>query len=312
MTERSLKKPYEPMLATAMKDMASVNYPVMASPKIDGFRLCIRPEGARLRSLEEIENEEAARFFRENYQPLIGFDGEIVSGPPNAKGVLGRTDSVLSSIFGEAKDLRFYVFDDFTNPRAPYIERHKSYFDRIMNNPMPGVIPIRHEWIHNEAQMMRYEERCVDLGFEGAMIRDPNGIYKHGRATVKEGALLKIKRFEDDEGRIIRVYEKMHNENELERDARGHAKRSKSAGGLVGAGTLGGFVLDAPNWPGVEVHVGSGISDDLAAHLWSIREDLPGQLVTFKHMPSGAKDAPRHPVFKSIRNPRDTSTPSPD
>ena len=46
-------------------------------------------------------------------------------------------------------------------------------------------------------------------GYEGLMLRDPNGVYKFGRSTVKENILLKVKDFMDDEAEIISFREKI-------------------------------------------------------------------------------------------------------
>ena len=43
----------------------------------------------------------------------------------------------------------------------------------------------------------------LNAGYEGLMLRDPNGIYKFGRSSVKENILLKVKEFMDDEAEII-------------------------------------------------------------------------------------------------------------
>ena len=42
----------------------------------------------------------------------------------------------------------------------------------------------------------------------------PNAPYKQGRSTVREGYLLKVKTFLDDEATVVRFEERMHNGNE--------------------------------------------------------------------------------------------------
>ncbi|MFM7851045.1 MAG: hypothetical protein ACKO96_03815, partial [Flammeovirgaceae bacterium] len=53
----------------------------------------------------------------------------------------------------------------------------------------------------------------LERGYEGVMIRGLHGPYKQGRATLKQGWLMKLKEFDDDEAVIIGYEEKMKNNN---------------------------------------------------------------------------------------------------
>ena len=132
------------------------------------------------------------------------------------------------------------------------------------------------------------------------MIRDPNGKYKHGRSTTKEGGLLKIKRFEDDEAVVIGVEELMTNLNEQELDNLGHKVRSSKKEGLVPAGKLGALIVKHKTFG--EFKIGSGFTEDARVKLWRERDELKGRLAKFKYQPSGVKDKPRFPVFLGFRN----------
>ena len=84
-------------------------------------------------------------------------------------------------------------------------------------------------------ELIAFEELKLCEGYEGIMLRDPFGRYKHGRSTLKEGGLAAIKRFVDAEARIVGTYEQMENTNEkqineLGRSSRSHAKAGKLAG----------------------------------------------------------------------------------
>ena len=151
-------------------------------------------------------------------------------------------------------------------------------------------------------ELTAFEERCVAEGFEGVMIRTPDSPYKCGRSTVREGWLLKIKRYEDAEDVVLDPHEDMSNQNEAQRDAFGRTKRSTAQAGLVGRGELGGFIVRHVE-TGIEFrlgynHVVGGID---RITLWQQRACLPGKLVKFLHQPSGAKEAPRFPKFIGFR-----------
>lgn len=68
--------------------------------------------------------------------------------------------------------------------------------------------------LHNLAEVERYEDKMLALGFEGIMLRQPFAPYKHGRATLREGFLMKLKRFTDAEFKVIGFVERQHNGNE--------------------------------------------------------------------------------------------------
>jgi DNA ligase-1 len=108
--------------------------------------------------------------------------------------------------------------------------------------------------------------------------------------------MLKVKPFEDAEGRVTGWYEEQENTNEAKREITGKLKRSSAKAGKVNKGTLGGLIL-ADVKSGVEVRVGGGFTKEQRAELWKIRELLLGKLVKYKKQQMGEKDKPRHPNF---------------
>ena len=168
---------------------------------------------------------------------------------------------------------------------------------------------VEHVWIANAEELAEYEARCLAEGHEGVMIRDPKGAYKHGRSTTREGGLLKIKQFADEEMRVTGFVEMMHNDNEAEEDAFGRTKRSTSKEGLRPAGVMGVMVGETED--GAVVELGTGFTAEEREVMWNLRESLVGKLVKFKHLPDpgGRKPGqrPRHPVYLGFRDARDLS-----
>ena len=144
-----------------------------------------------------------------------------------------------------------------------------------------------------------FEEECLEAGYEGVMIRDPNGPYKNGRSTEKEGFLLKLKRFEDAEATILGFEERQHNGNE--KDDSG--KRTTHKAGKTGLGTLGAIKVMGLNgiYKGVLFDIGTGFDDAQRADIWRNLDVFQGRTVKFKYFPSGSKDKPRFPVFLAFR-----------
>jgi DNA ligase-1 len=283
----------KPMLAGKCERPEALTFPLLATPKLDGIR-CLKVGGRALtRSFKPVSN----RFIREWIEAHLpdGLDGELI--------VKGTTFSETAGHVGRAggePDFTFAVFDYVSEALAkPYAER-MGELDRLPDyGRVDKILP---EKLGCPDDLWSFEERCVGEGYEGVMIRTPHSPYKCGRSTEREGHLLKIKRFEDDEAVVTGTYEGMSNLNPAEKDAFGRTKRSLAQAGLVGRGELGGFVVRHAE-TGVEFRVGynhvlGGID---RATLWERRGTLVGRLVKFRHQPSGAKEAPRFPKFIGFR-----------
>ena len=279
------------MLASAV-ELQSVKYPVYCSPKFDGIRCVIRDGAALSRKLKPIPNVFVSTMLSKCVNNL---DGELVL----AGKTFNEIQSGIMSEDGEPK-FEFHVFDLISD--KPYIQRMIDLAELKLPKFCRKVLPVM---IRSEAEMLAYERECVDKnGYEGIMIRSPSGPYKHGRSTAKQGYLLKLKRFQDSEAKIIGFEEMMHNENEKTKDELGHAKRSHKKSGMIPAGVLGAFVVEMDD--GKQFRVSTGMSAEDRAHYWSTKNTMLGKLVKYKFQDAGAKDLPRFPVFLGIRHSDDT------
>lgn len=292
MTDISLR----PMLASPVV-WSKLTYPKVASPKIDGFRCMILNGVAYSRSGKPIRNAhfqlEVARYATQ----LNGLDGELIIGAdPTAPDLLRHTSSAFNST-GGTPEFTYYVFDSFLNPMAPWQTR----FDTLTMRMVPRWTQfVSHIPCQNEREVLTREEECVTEGYEGLMLRDPSGQYKFNRSTPGEGLLLKVKRFTDTEAEIIGFEEQMHNENLAFTTPQGLTKRQSLQQFKVGSGVLGSLRCKLPD--GTEFNIGTGFDAALREQLWRNRDSHLGQLVTFKSVPYGEHEAPRFPVFKSLRS----------
>jgi DNA ligase-1 len=149
-------------------------------------------------------------------------------------------------------------------------------------------------------QVVSFEKQVLQDKFEGVMLRHPMGKYKMGRSTLKEGILLKLKRFKDAEATIISVHELFHNGNEKEKNELGNAKRSSKKQGLVLAGKMGS--LEVINDAGETFNIGTGFTDAMRCLMWKNAESLKGKIVKYKYFEVGSKNAPRFPTFLGFRD----------
>lgn len=315
--------PYLTLLTKPMKapsagltegEFAALRYPVQYSPKLDGIRATV--QGGRLLSntLKPIPNKFCQELFAR--PELEGFDGELVVGPQAGDGVFGRTTSGVMSIEGKP-DVIFHVFDTLS-PIYLYKSYEKrrmileSYFDTPeMRKPAMRVLPWLGSVAYNQEELVQGIAPILEAGYEGVMVRPQpdRGFYRGGRTTYREALIHKIKPLDELEAEVVGFAELMRNTNPSLIREDGYARKSSSAAGLVGVGTLGALVLHHPKWG--TFRCGSGFTEKQRAELWAARISLLGRIVTVKYQKYGSKDAPRAPIFKGFRHMEDISAPNP-
>jgi DNA ligase-1 len=293
----------KPMLATALPSDGSheLVFPVLATPKIDGIRALKVKDQLFSRTFKPIPNV-VARKELERILPN-GSDGELCFGAT----FQSATSAVMTASFvpPQGTKFRYYWFDYVEQyVDVPYQERMKQMKEKAeqldLESSVVEIIPLYPIVIRNKLELDAYESACLSDGYEGVMIRAPNGKYKNGRSTLKEGLLLKIKQSVDDEALVIDTEELQHNQNEAEVDALGNKKRSSHKENKVSGGVLGALVSKTKD--GIEFKIGTGFTAQMRSDLWKDRKSLIGKWVKYKYMPAGVKEAPRHPVFLGFRD----------
>lgn len=283
---------FKPMLACSKPILAAdATFPVYAQPKFDGIRCTVLPElGPVSRTLKPIPND----FIRAalDTTTALHHDGEIVTYTDGRPDELNTVQSKVMAKDGEP-DFVYHTFDHVAVPEDPYEKR----FARIAfgsKSPLYKMTTL--------ADLDRYENEMVVAGWEGVILRKPGSPYKFGRSTMREGTLLKMKRFHDSEAAVVGFVELTTNTNEQTRDELGHAKRSKAKSGMVPAGTLGALKMRWDNGRElVEFELGGGFTEKQRQEIWDAQDDHMGKPVTFKFQRIGPKGAPLLPVFKAFR-----------
>ena len=289
-------KPFRPMLAVTCEDLTKVNYPVILSEKLDGLRASIHNGIVMSRSMKPIPSAAVqAKFGKPEYE---GYDGEIIYGDKNAKDVFNKsTRACMSHEFPEEFDidnLHFYVFDVIGE--EPYCIRYEMIEPDTKNN----VHRLWSIYVNSPEEVAKYESEFLQDGAEGVILRSPTGKYKQGRSTLKEGYLLKVKRFTDEEATVVGFEEKMHNANEATTGELGQTKRSSHQENMIPCNTLGALVVSSGKWG--EFKIGTGFDDELRQEIWNNKEAVLGKLVKFKYFAVGVKISPRFPVFLGWRS----------
>jgi DNA ligase-1 len=288
------------MLA-AKVDLEKLQFPVLVSPKIDGIRCIIKDGIAYSRTMKPIRNRVVQEYLQ--HKAPNGMDGELCVGNPYDPNLMQQTSSGVMSEMG-APDFSYCVFD-LHHMKSGYLNRYNDLEQICARFPGSRIKLVKHTLVRTMSALLAYEETFLSLGYEGLMIRHIDGPYKQGRSTVREGWLLKMKRFTDSEAIVIGYKELRHNDNPLQKDERGYAKRSHAMLGMQPTGMLGALLVKDLE-SGIEFDIGTGFNDQQRKDMWNFRLDLIGKMVTYKHFTTtGVKDAPRMPVFKSFRDPGD-------
>lgn len=287
-------KPFKPMLASPFNE-ALLKFPVLASPKLDGVRAIVRGGVVLSRKLEPIPN----KWVQQRFSHLEHLDGELIVGKPYHPDVLRTTISGVMSIEGDP-DVSFHVFDHTASPLTPYSQRHHELL--LVKKPTADVVVVKQTRLLDADELRDYEADVLDQGYEGVMLRHPDAPYKFGRSTAREGYLLKVKRFHDDEFEIVGFEEEMFNANEATTSKLGHTKRSSHKANKVPKGRLGALVLKYGN---TTFNCGTGFNDAERENIWAERERYLGQFAKIKYFAHGIKDVPKLPSFLGIRDVRD-------
>lgn len=295
---------FKPMLATDA-NLTKLVFPLLASAKLDGVRAVVREGIVYSRSNKPIPN----KFVQAAFAHLEHFDGELIVSDPRSKSAYRDTVSHVMSHDKTDYDLRFYVFDHVLHPQNTYTVRRK-----LLKEGMNFSTKLNHTAVLEHPQhvltclntLLALEEKMLEEGYEGLILRSCEAPYKYGRSTVKEGYLLKLKRFVDAEAEVIGFEERMKNDNPASTNELGRTARSSHQAGKTGRGDLGALVLRTPE--GITFSCGTGFTDAERDSIWKNRDSLLGLVAKYKYFEVGQKVAPRHPVFLGWRDKIDLLT----
>lgn len=259
------------MLALPAADITRLRYPLLASPKLDGMRVCITQRGVLTRSLRPLPNEKIAAYL--DREELRFLDGELIWGDPVADDVVQRSIAAGMSKKGPAPQagLSYFVFDSFKRPDAPFTERYAMAEAMVAKASLKHVLMVPMFEAQSAEDVLRFEAEILARGFEGVMLRRPNAPYVFGRVKPRAPAILKLKRRSELVGEVVNV---------VERD-----------------GHVAALVVQQPHWRRpfeVPLH-GRGRSTPPPSR-------LIGEKVRFTRLPGSWEGAPQAPLFAAFEN----------
>lgn len=302
-------KQFKPHLACDAQ-LDKLKFPLMGLPKVDGVRGLHITGSMTGRSLKPHGNLHVTELY--SSPRCTGFDGEFTYGDIRGESLCRDTTSVMSRIQNEPAvwwNLFDYLREDLLD--KPYIDRynelvefslkHVHWFAEMRIRIIPFVI------LHNVEEVEDYYEQCLNKGYEGVILRDPQGLTKFGRATVKEGAYLRMKPQSDKEAICLRLVEAQENLNEAKTNALGRTERSSHKENKVGKGMVGMLVCKDCT-TGLEIDIGAGkLTHEERTHYWNNPDEIVGKFIKYRSMDTGVKDKPRFARMISIRAESDMS-----
>jgi DNA ligase-1 len=150
--------------------------------------------------------------------------------------------------------------------------------------------------------------RWLDKGFEGSMLRSPNGMYKHGRSTAKERDLRKFKPFEDIDAVIVEFQQKARlteeaKERITDKDAFGRSKRGHRKGDREFVEEVGSTWIEyVENGETKRCKAGYTRNSPVRTMItWENKDEFIGKHVDVEFQGTGIKDLLRLPRIKRLR-----------
>lgn len=337
------EKSFKPMLAPNQKvDLSTLNYPLLASTKLDGIR-CIFKDGEILsRSLKQIQCQQ----LRERLEPIrkfsednnIIFDGEIYSDKLTFQEI---THFVMTQDLGDEElpaSVKFYCFDSIEENKADTPFKQRAEFATLCMMRFPDIaFPVEQVEVGNAEKVNEFFEQVLKENYEGLILRDPKGAYKYGRGTLKESLIFKVKPFLDFDGQIIDVIQATEviqltndkeqrllndgiidiednlsekNIDDLYQKTYGKLKKVNELGRSVTSKKKGDriYIEKASafmvKYEGKDLKVVLSMTDEEKEEVWKNRETYIGRWISYKGMLVGSKDVPRHPVMLRFREPK--------
>ena len=209
------KKFFAPMLAKKYLDYRDkVEFPALASRKIDGMRMVCTKGSLKTRNGKDIPAcphilKALDPFFKKYPNGVV--DGEIYAADEFFEDVMSLVKQLKPTpedIANSEQKAKLWIFDGFTSDQQlGFAERFedlkKAIKQTVSKSDMKYFVFVENKTVKNHEEFLAEHDKYVSEGFEGAMFRVPDSPYENKRSKF----LLKHKSFDDSEFRIIDILE---------------------------------------------------------------------------------------------------------
>ncbi len=188
-----------PMLALDYhKRKHDIIFPCFVQPKLNGVR-CIHQnnkfmsrKGKEFTTLDHLESE----------LKLLGIkvpDGEIYKKDLSLQEIIRR---VKKDRGPKTDELEYWIYDQINN--ETFENRNKDILAKHLHSVPHRVVYVPTILVKSEKEIKEWHDKWVLEGFEGAIVRNVNGLYK---VKHRSKDLQKFKMFQDSEFEIVGAHE---------------------------------------------------------------------------------------------------------
>lgn len=202
-------------------------------------------------------------------------------------------------------NIKFHIFDrlHFFCRYENYLDRNKDWMDFFAN---VVEIPIKSFSNYNIIGTMTLKQWVKEVveyqGVEGIIIRKHSGIYKYGRATLKEATIFKAKPLQDFDGEIVEVIQATRVDPDAEKSTNdmGYSVTSKKKEDRILVPMAASFRVKYKDTT-VKVSLGS-MRDAEKFIVWRNRKEYLGLVCEYLATMDGAKNVPWQPKYNKIKS----------
>jgi len=278
---------FDLMLApNEIADITKVKTPIHCQPKLDGYRLIYHKGSMYSRSGKAFANKNINDYFSTVFSLYdYTLDGELYA----SNHTFNQLQTIVNTHNGKLPpDLKFVVFDamdarhwDAKKCPKPYSERYKLLNKVVAHiGDHKKVLAISSDLVNTSKEIVDLYKGYLAQGLEGAMLKDPEGLYQWKRTTIRSGEILKVKPFKTGDFEVTGIYD-------------GEGKNT---------GVAGGVVIDVN---GVAVRVGSGFDDATRKAMADKPSDYIGKTVEVRYLEVTEDGSLRNNSFVRWREDKD-------
>jgi len=294
-------KGFKPQLApNEQPDLNTINYPMLASMKLDGIRAIFKDGELYSRSLKILPNIHLHTKFNNlkeySKRNNVILDGELYCTSVSfneLSGIIRSDDKELPY------DLEFWCFDCLSEENKYFGARIKDY-EWIRQE---GLHPVTQKEVNSAYEVNACFEYALKQGFEGLILRNPTGYYKFGRCRSKANEMYKVKPFITYDSKIIGITQatEAREGSEKKINELGRSTTSQKKEDRIPVNKAAGFIV---NYKGKPLEVGlAKHTKEMREDIWKNKDNYIGKVIEYRCMEVGMNvdGLPRHANFVRYR-----------
>ena len=175
-------------------------FPCFTQPKLDGTRCVGIPnKGMFSRLRKTIPHMEHIIAELNRLPANLILDGELYTNELTFQEIVGlvKKETLKVGDLEKQQKIKYHVYDLIQG--KSYEQRQLSLQTLFASHSFQHLVLVPTQSCGSEVEMKEQHARFVADGYEGIMLRNPAGVYKHVRSTD----LLKYKEFFDDEYEVV-------------------------------------------------------------------------------------------------------------